>query len=216
MEIKYLGHSSFLIKSSTGKLITDPFDSQIVGFKFPKTEASVVTVSHHHNDHDAVSQVGGSPLIIDMAGEYEKVGFRVFGFRSFHDKEQGAKRGENIIFKIETERINILHCGDLGFVPDDQTIDFFGEVDILIVPVGGFYTIDHKEAVQLAKKIEPAIVIPMHYRSEKHNPSAFEKISSLSDFLKEMNQEAEPHEKLTVKKDDLAEMEMQVVVLKPF
>jgi L-ascorbate metabolism protein UlaG (beta-lactamase superfamily) len=216
MEIKYLGHASFLIKSHTAELVTDPFDPQMVGFKFPKTEADVVTISHHHGDHDAVSQVDGSPLVIDMPGEYERLGFRIFGFRCFHDKEQGKQRGENIIFKIESEGISLLHCGDLGHLLDEALIDQLGEINILMVPVGGFYTIDYKEAVALSRKIEPEIIIPMHYRTDKHDPSVFEKITPVSDFLKEINQEIEPQDKLVVKKEDLSEMEMQVVVLNPF
>jgi len=216
MEIKYLGHASFLIKSHNAKLVTDPFDPKMVGFKFPKTEADVVTISHHHGDHDSVSQVDGSPLVIDMPGEYERLGFRIFGFRSFHDKEHGRQRGENIIFKIESEGISLLHCGDLGHLLDEALIDQLGEINILMVPVGGFYTIDYKEAVALSRKIEPEIIIPMHYRTEKHNPSVFEKIASVSDFLKEINQEVEPQDKLVVKKEDLSEMEMQVVILNPF
>lgn len=213
MEIKYLGHASFFFKNKQGRLITDPFDSSMVGIKLPKIEAEVVTVSHHHQDHDFVQAVSGSPLVIDLPGEYEKLGFRVFGYRSFHDKNEGRDRGENNLFKIETEGIKVLHCGDLGLVPDDKFIDALGEIDILMVPVGGFYTIDSKEAVSLAKKIEPAIIIPMHYRTEKHNPQVFDKIASIDNFLKEIGQNPEPREKLVIKKEDLAEMEMRVVVM---
>jgi L-ascorbate metabolism protein UlaG (beta-lactamase superfamily) len=216
MEIKYLGHASFLIKSHNTKLVTDPFDPQMVGFKFPKIEAEVVTVSHHHGDHNAVLQIGGHPVVFDLPGEYECSGFSLFGFSTYHDKEKGGQRGENTIFKIEAEDISLLHCGDLGHLLDDSLIDQLGEVNILMVPVGGFYTIDFKEAIQLVHKIEPEIIIPMHYRTEKHNPQVFDKIASIDEFLKEMNQEVAPQEKLLIKKEDLTRYQMQTVFLKPF
>jgi len=216
MEIKYLGHASFLIKTRNAKLVTDPFDPQMVGFKFPKIEAEAVTISHHHEDHNAVSQVGGHPVVFDLPGEYECSGFSLFGFSTYHDKEKGGQRGENTIFKIEAEDISLLHCGDLGHLLDDSLIDQLGEVNILMVPVGGFYTIDFKEATQLIRKIEPEIIIPMHYRTEKHNPRVFDKIAPVDDFLKEINQEVEPQERLVVKKEDLSQFQMQTFVLKPF
>src|SRR3989344_3526841 len=157
MEIKYLGHASFLIKTKTAKLVTDPFDSDMVGLKFPKIEADVVTVSHGHKDHNQVKNVSGingaDPLIIDMPGEFEKMGVRIFGFQSFHDKTQGTERGENILYKFESEGISVLHCGDLGVVPEENFLELIGEVDILMVPTGGFYTINSDEAVQLVKRI---------------------------------------------------------------
>lgn len=214
MEIKYLGHASFLIKSKSGQLLTDPFDPQMVGIKLPKIEPDVITISHHHQDHNYVVGVSGHPLVIDLPGEYEKKGFRIFGYRSFHDKRNGAERGENILFKIESEGIKILHCGDLGLIPEDKFLDSLGEVDILLVPVGGYYTIDAKEAVSLARKIEPAIIIPMHYRTKQHNPQIFEKIAPIDDFLREINQTSELQDKLVIKKEDLAELEMKVIVLK--
>ena len=104
------------------------------------------------------------------------MGVRIFGFQSFHDKTHGSERGENIMYKFESEGISVLHCGDLGEVPDESFLETIGEVDILMVPVGGIYTIDAEEAVSLVKKIEPSIVIPMHYGTGKLAP--------VSDFTK--------------------------------
>lgn len=213
MDIKYLGHSSFFIKSKEAKLVTDPFDPQMVGLKFPKVEADIVTVSHHHQDHDNSKAVEGSPLVVDMAGEYERKGLRVSGFQTFHDKTKGTERGENIVYKIEGENISLFHCGDLGHVLDDSFIDQLGEVDILLVPVGGFYTIDSTDAVELVKKIEPSIVIPMHYNHPKLNQQTFGKLSPVADFLKKLGVEnIPPVAKLVVKKEELQE-EMKVVVM---
>ncbi len=209
MDIKYLGHSSFLIKTKTAKIVTDPFDPEMVGLKFPKTEADVVTISHNHKDHNQFKNVSGingvNPLIIDMPGEFEKMGVRIFGFQTFHDKTQGAERGENILYKFESEGISVLHCGDLGVIPEESFLETIGEVDILMIPVGGIYTIDAEEAVSLVKKIEPSIVIPMHYGSGKLAP--------VSEFTKKFGLDNPiPLPKLVYKKEEI-EQEMKVVVL---
>ena len=99
MDIKYLGHASFFIKSKEAKLVTDPFDPQMVGLKFPKIEADIVTVSHHHKDHDQAQLVSESPLVIDSPGEYEKKGLRVFGYKTYHDKKKGLERGANTVVR---------------------------------------------------------------------------------------------------------------------
>jgi len=209
MEIKYLGHSSFLIKTKTAKIVTDPFDPGMVGIKFPKTEANIVAISHNHKDHNQFKNVSGingvDPLTIDMPGEFEKLGVRIFGFQSFHDKTQGSERGENILYKFESEGISVLHCGDLGVIPEESFLETIGEIDILLVPVGGIYTIDSEEAFQLVKKVEPAIVIPMHYGSGKLAP--------VSDFTKKFGLDnLVPLPKLVYKKEEI-EQEMKVIVL---
>lgn len=211
MDIKYIGHSSFLIKtnSSNGgtKVVTDPFDPKVTGLKFPTTEADVVTVSHHHKDHDFLEKITGDPLIIDWPGQFERKNVRISGYSYFHDKKKGTERGVNILYKIE-EELSILHCGDLGEVPDDKFIDEIGEVDILMLPVGGVYSLDANEAVEMIKKIEPLIVIPMHYQT-----TTLQQLAPLSDFLKKMGAENTiPVPKLTVKKEELVE-EIRIVVM---
>jgi len=209
MEIKYLGHASFLIKTKETKLVTDPFDPEMIGQKFPKVEAEIVTISHDHRDHNqeqlVLAPVGGEKLVINLPGEYEKKGVRIFGFASFHDDKKGFERGENILYKIEADGVSLLHCGDLGFVPEDSFLDLIGSVDVLLVPVGGVYTINADQAQQLVKKIEPSIVIPMHY--------GWEKLAPVSEFLKKMGVEKiTPLPKLVVKPEELEE-ELKVVLL---
>ena len=217
MEIKYLGHSSFFVRSKVRvgepetRLVTDPFDSEMVGIRFPKVEAEIVTVSHHHHDHDRASQVGGNPLIIDWPGQFEKMGMRVTGYKSFHDKKNGEERGEVILYKIEVEGLSTLHCGDLGVIPDDSFLDEVGEVDILMVPVGGHYTLDSSEAMELVKKVEPSIVIPMHFRTAQQK--ALNELSTVDEFLKNFGADSQaPIPKLVIKKEDLGE-EMKVLLL---
>lgn len=217
MEIKYFGHSSFLIKTKTAKIVTDPYDPEMVGLKFPKTEADVVTISHNHKDHNQFKNVSGingvNPLMIDMPGEFEKLGVRIFGFQSFHDKTNGSERGENIMYKFESEGVSILHCGDLGIVPEESFLETIGEINILMVPVGGFYTIDSDEAVSLVKKIEPSIVMPMHYKTEKSSNYSESKLTAVSEFTKKFGLDNPVSLPKFVYKKEETEQEMKVVVL---
>lgn len=214
MTIKYLGHSSFFIKSKDARVVTDPYDPSI-GIKFPKIEADIVTVSHEHSDHSRADLVQGAPLIIDWPGEFEKNGVRIFGYKSWHDKEKGAQRGENILYKIEVEDISILHCGDMGVIPDDKLLDEIGEVDILLVPVGGYYTIDSAEAVELIKAVEPAIAIPMHYNDIKRlDQKTFKEVAPLEEFVKKWEGAKVTEDQLVIKKEDLTE-ETRLVILNP-
>lgn len=214
MDIKYLGHSSFQIKGKTESVVTDPYDSKMTGLKFPKIEAGIVTISHQHGDHNDKKAVDGATLVLDIPGDYEKNGVRITGYHTYHDAEKGAKRGLNTMFKIEMEGMTVLHCGDLGHTIDDELAEEINNVDILMVPVGGFYTIDAKGAYEVIKALEPTIVIPMHYRTDKHDSKAFGEVAPLSDFLKVMDiTTIEPVKKLSLKKDDLASGEMKVVVM---
>ncbi len=215
MQIKYIGHASFFIKTKTARVVTDPFDPKMVGLKFPKTEADIVTISHQHQDHNFLGQISGEPLVVDWPGEFEKSGVRVFGYKTYHDKEQGVKRGENILYKIEAEDISLLHCGDLGMVLSEETVDEIGEVDIIFIPVGGFYTIDASDAQEVVKRVEPSIVIPMHYGSPQLNQETFKELSPISEFLEKYGvSESQTVDQLVVKKEDLVAEEMKVTPLK--
>lgn len=213
MEIKYLSHSSFLIKTKDAKVVMDPFDPKFVGLKFPKQEADIVTISHGHKDHSHTDLIEGSPLILTWPGQFEKKGIRIWGISSFHDKVEGKERGENVMYKLESEGISILHCGDLGVIPTDAQLDEIGDVHILLVPVGGNYTITADEAIHLIKKIEPSIVIPMHYATPG---STIEGLAPLDEFLKKMAiPQTESLEKLVVKKEEFdIDVAMRIVVLK--
>lgn len=213
MDIKYLGHSAFHIKGKTDSVVCDPFDPKMVGLSFPKIEAGIITISHQHQDHNFVQAVTGATLTLDIPGEYEKQGIRINGYPSFHDNKKGEERGGNTLFRIEVDGVSILHCGDLGHTLDDEIIEEIGSVAVLLVPVGGHYTIDAAKASAVVAAIEPSIVVPMHYKTAKHD-SSFEEMAELSVFLKEMGvAEVEPVKKLTLKKEDTEAAEMKVVVM---
>ena len=214
MQLKYLGHSSFLIKTRDAKVVTDPFDPKAVGMKFPKQEADVVTFSHKHPDHSYGAGVSSEALVIDWPGESDKLGVRITGYPTFHDKEKGAQRGENTIFKIEADDISILHCGDLGHILTDELVDEIGDVDILLIPVGGHYTIDAAEAVSVIHKIEPSIVIPMHYNHKDMDQKEYSELTGLEEFIKAYGSApSETLDLLTLKKEDVSE-ETKLIVMK--
>lgn len=213
MEITRLGHSSFKFQSRQGKVVTDPFDPEMTGLKFPKVEADIVTISHLHQDHNQIQLVGGTPLIITGPGEYEAKGIKIIGVATNHDNNKGADRGRNTVYRIEMDGVSWVHCGDLGHKFDDKQLEILDGVDVLILPVGGLYTIDAKVASEVVSQIEPKIIIPMHYNYPALNQKNFSVIAPLINFLKEMGKESiVPVPKLTISKDKLP-VEPTVVVM---
>ena len=210
MDISYLGHSSFKLKGKTASLVVDPYDSS-VGPKFPKVEAGIVAVTHEHFDHNAVSSVGGEPFVVSGPGEYEVKGIEIVAVKSFHDNKQGAERGLNTIYNFKIDKINICHLGDLGqSTLSEAQVEEIGNVDVLLLPVGGHFTIDAAEANKIASQLEPKIIIPMHF---KDTETKIEELAPVEKFLKEIGKEnLEPVNKLTVTPDKLPE-ETQVVLM---
>lgn len=215
MVITWLGQSCFKIEGEKSVLVIDPFDTEI-GLKLPRLTADVVTVSHDHKDHnntDAIKGVSSDrPYIINAPGEYEVKNIFVYGIPSFHDDKKGAERGKNIIFRYEIDGIKFAHLGDLGHLLENGQIEKLEGLDILMIPVGGTYTIDGKQANELISQLEPRVVIPMHY----HVPGSKSKLAGLDTFCKEIGicpKEALP--KYKIAKKDLPQDELQVVVLEP-
>lgn len=177
--IQWLGHACFVLKLLTGgfTVAIDPFPSEQVGYKPISIKADVVLISHHHFDHDFVKAVKGKPKVVDTPGE-QKVGkVRIVGYKTSH----GNGRGENIVFIVEAEGLRIAHCGDLGVLPSESDVKSVGPVDVLLVPVGGYYTIDARQAWRLVQMAKPKVVIPMHYR---HPQSKITVLAPVDDFLK--------------------------------
>jgi len=211
MIIQYLGRSCFKLqtKGSQGEVIIaiDPFHDGD-GLKMPHFQADIVTVSHDHSDHNNTEAIRGELFVISTPGEYETKDVMIYGIQSFHDNKQGKERGLNTIFKIISENINLVHLGDLGENLSDETLDKLGNVDILLIPVGGTYTIDAKKAAEVVSQIEPRIVIPMHYKM-----AGEVKIAPVNDFLKACGLKSETLDKLKVAKKDLQGEETRVIVL---
>jgi L-ascorbate metabolism protein UlaG (beta-lactamase superfamily) len=213
MEITYLGHSSFKIKTKTASLVTDPFDPKEVGLKYSGVEGDVVTVSHDHKDHNAIDKVASAKKVLTGPGEYEISGISVMGYRTYHDNKEGAEKGKNTVFVIEAEGLRLVHLGDVGHVLSDDLVDEIGDVDVLMIPVGGFYTIGPKEATEIIGKIEPYFVIPMHYKTPDLSPALGDNILPVEDFLKESGITAENLPKFSLKKEDILEDQSTKVIV---
>ena len=167
MNIRWLGHSCFALTESTGTVIvTDPYSEDKVGFAMPAVSANAVTVSHGHEDHNAVSNVAGKPRVLDSIGSYEVDGVFICAFQSYHDMHKGKKRGKNLIFTYRLDGVDVCHLGDIGEDCSARIIDAVGTVNVLLIPVGGKYTIDAETAKDFVDKLMPEIVIPMHYGTE--------------------------------------------------
>ncbi len=166
MKIRWLGHSSFLLTASNGgRVVTDPYDGTI-GYTLPDVEADIVTTSHGHFDHNYTKGVKGSFIHLDKPGRYNIKGIDIHGIPSFHDENQGRKRGTNILFTFAMDGITICHCGDFGHLPDTGMLREMGKVDILLIPVGGTFTLDAEGAATVVKAVKPSVTIPMHYKTE--------------------------------------------------
>jgi L-ascorbate metabolism protein UlaG (beta-lactamase superfamily) len=167
MKIKWLGHASFMITSETGtKIITDPYvTAENLNYGEIKESADIVTVSHEHGDHSNVSGVRGSPEAVRGTAKVKGIEFK--GIPTYHDDAKGQQRGKNTILCFEVDGIRVCHLGDLGHQLNDKQTAELGSVDILLVPVGGFYTIDAEVASQVCDRLKPKVIIPMHFKNNK-------------------------------------------------
>jgi L-ascorbate metabolism protein UlaG (beta-lactamase superfamily) len=214
MDITYLGHSSFRIKTKSTVFVTDPFDPKMVGLKYSGIEADFVTVSHDHRDHNAAELVGGTKKVVSGPGEYEISGVSIMGYPSFHDDEDGSKRGKNTIYVYEFDGLRLAHLGDLGHLLKEELINDLGDIDVLMIPVGGEFTIGPKEAAEIIGKIEPYFVIPMHYQQSGLNSEDFAELEPVETFLKETGLPVENLPKFSLKKEDILEdQNTKVIVL---
>ena len=181
MLILHIGHAEFLIETESGvRIVTDPYDAGC-GYPIRSLEADVALVSHHHHDHDAVENLSGQPTVIDQAGSYTpQPDVRVTAIRGFHDDVQGAKRGETLLFAIEAEGLRVVHLGDLGCGLTPEQEQSLGRPDVLMIPVGGFFTIDGRQAREVAERLGARVILPMHYKTEYNKDWP---ISGPEDFL---------------------------------
>jgi L-ascorbate metabolism protein UlaG (beta-lactamase superfamily) len=211
MKVRWLGHASFLITSDNGtRIITDPY---VVGsgIKYGeiKDSADVVTVSHEHFDHNNVDSVGGNPQVVKGSAEAEGIKFE--GVPTYHDASGGSERGNNTIFCMDVDGVKLCHLGDLGHPLSGQQVADIGKVDVLLIPVGGFFTIDAKVASEVCDLLNPSVIIPMHFKNDRLDFP----IAGVDDFLEG---------KGNVRKMDASEIELkagalpaetEIIVLKP-
>lgn len=168
MRIIWHGHACFEIQSKEGIIVVDPYkDNSVPGLYMSTIKADLVLTSHGHSDHNAKDKV-------ELLNRDKDI--KMTQIHSFHDDKQGSLRGNNIIHVIELEDMKVVHLGDLGCDIDEEILN---DCDVLMIPIGGHYTIDAKMAKNLVDKIKPRIVIPMHYRGDTFG---YEEISTLDEF----------------------------------
>ena len=172
MKLKYLAHSAFLLTTAKGiRIITDPYEpgsyGGAVGYKPIDEEADIITVSHSHEDHSHISDKHKKAKAIKTPGDHTIGEVVIHGVEASHDEHGGKDRGQNIMFCIRADGLTICHCGDLGHLPDAALAKAIGPVDVLLIPVGGFYTIDAEAADQVIAALRPKVAVPMHYKTEK-------------------------------------------------
>lgn len=196
-----IGHAKFLIELENGmRIVTDPYDVTC-GYPVTPVPADVVLVSHGHHDHNAVETIPGNPRVIDQAGEYELGGgVTVTAVEAYHDEVQGAKRGRTLLFSVRAEGLNAVHLGDLGHLPTAEQCAKLAPADVLMVPVGGFFTIDAAAAKETAALLSARVILPMHYRTRVN---ADWPIAPAENFTSLFDTEAEELDLLRVAKGDM-------------
>ncbi len=185
MVIDWLGHSCFKVTLKNGtRILLDPYDDR-TGYTPHTVEADIVTISHNHGDHNDLSHVTGRYTVVNTPGVHDFGELTIEGFPTWHDKEQGAKRGGNICFMLSVKGMRVCHMGDIGEIPSADIMARLKGSDILMIPVGGRYTIDAHEALEICEALEPNIIIPMHFRTAATSIE----IAPLSDFLEAAGRE---------------------------
>jgi L-ascorbate metabolism protein UlaG (beta-lactamase superfamily) len=208
VEITWLGLACCRIRGNQAIIITDPFPPD-TGYTLGKQTADIVTISHPHHSHSYDQGISGAHRLIKGPGEYETAGVLILGINSYHDAVKGQSRGKNTIYLMEIDGINVCHLGDLGHILNDAQVEEIGNVDVLLLPVGGVNTINAAMAAEVIRKLEPKVVIPMHYKT----PQTSRELDPVENFLKEMAvTQLEPRPKFTVSRTNLP-LTTQVIVL---
>ena len=209
MKIQWFGQSAFLLVSDSGlRVITDPYDP-LIGYGEINEVADVVTVSHDHRDHNYIQGLKGNPIVLKGAGIRQTNGVEFRGIAISHDKNQGKQRGNNTLFCFIIDGVRVCHLGDLGHTLAEPVIESIGQVDLLLTPVGGFYTIDDSEATDIVAELSPHITIPMHYKTEKSGQN----LAPVDKFLADKKQIIRPRELWFEIKPDVLSHNGQFVVL---
>lgn len=214
MKIRYLGHSCFQLTESTGtSIVTDPYGD--VGFNLPRVSADVVTLSHSHYDHNNVKAVDGNPAVLNREGNYEIGGVHITAIKCWHDDENGKKRGENLIFKFRMDGLEICHLGDIGEECSSSLLEALLPIHVLLVPVGGTYTIDAEQAKEYVDRIMPSVVVPMHYKTKGLNLD-IDKVDEFTDLFddEEVEEIIESEEsELELFRDDISDDSTRIIIM---
>ena len=210
MDITWFGHACCRLRDRGITILADPYDDT-TGYQLPRVKADVVTVSHEDPHHSDVKACRGEPFLISGPGEYEIKGVFITGIPTYHDNKRGALRGPNTVYLFEFDGVTVCHLGDLGHVPTQTQVESLSHVDVLLVPVGGSESLKATEAAEVIGLLEPKIVIPIHYRTERTTVA----LEPITTFLKEVGVPAPvPVDMLKVTQSSLPD-ETQIVLLEP-
>jgi L-ascorbate metabolism protein UlaG (beta-lactamase superfamily) len=211
MKIKYLAHASFLITTANGtRIITDPYAAMPGMGCGPINEtADIVTVSHEHGDHNNVAGVKGNPKAVKSCVEVKGIIFKAIP--TAHDNIGGSQRGKNTVFCFKVDGVNICHAGDLGHELTAEQVQAIGKVDVLMIPVGGFFTIDAKTATKVCDQVKAKVILPMHYKTAKSGMP----ITGVEDFLQGKSNVVRSNESETELDAGKLPGSAQIIVLKP-
>ena len=169
MKLQNLGHAAFRIISEMGTtIVCDPYDGKMTGFDMARVRCDLVTVSHHHGDHDCMDGILGNPAVLDEEISCAADDVAVASYSTFHDDVKGAKRGKNLVFSFLVDGLKVVHMGDVGCL-DGEIVDKIKGCDVLLLPVGGTFTVDAVGAKWYVDKVQPKIVVPMHYCTDEHS-----------------------------------------------
>jgi len=216
MKIHWYGHSAFKVTTEAGtRIILDPYESGAfdgaLSYGRIVDEADIVSTSHDHADHNYTKDIKGPYTLINKAGDYAVKEVKIKKIPTYHDPSQGKERGNNLITLIEADGLRLAHMGDLGHELEAGTLKTLGQVDVLLLPVGGFFTIDAGQAAKITNALTPAITIPMHYKTEK---CAFP-IAPVEEFTKGFKSvRSVKGPELEVKKADLS-TNAEIILLQP-
>lgn len=208
MEIVWYGHSCFKLKTRGAAVVTDPCSKQ-VGYNIPRLRADIVTVSHADPDYSNCALVQGDPKVIDGPGEYEVKGVFITGIATPLKKIKGPERPQNTIYLFDLDGLKVCHLGNLDHVPAQVQVEPLSDIDVLLIPVGAFTTINANQAAETIGLLEPKIVVPMHYKTKATKL----KLDPVSKFIQEMGlPETSPRDSLELDKSSLP-ADTQIVVL---
>jgi L-ascorbate metabolism protein UlaG (beta-lactamase superfamily) len=211
MRIKWLGHSCFKITSKSGiRIVTDPFDDN-VGYKLPSVETDIVTVSHGHYDHNFIDCLTGDYDVVTKVGNFYVKDIPITGVHAYHDDVQGEKRGNNIVYVFEIDGMRLCHLGDIGHVLTPAQVEMIGKVDILLLPVGGVYTVSTEDALKIIELLRPSKIILMHFKT----PALKFNLDPVDNFINAFkNTERLSSQVIEINKDDIKGEEPKAYILK--
>lgn len=216
MKVKYYGHAAFKVTTDKGtKIIFDPYESGsfngAIGYGKITEEADVVITSHDHGDHNYTKDIKGNFTKIDMEGTFDIKDIKTTEIPTFHDTSGGKERGNNLISVVTADGMSLVHMGDIGHDLDDATLRKIGKVDIMLIPVGGFFTVDADAATKIMNAISPKITIPMHYKTDKCSfpIGTVDSFTKGKNNIKMLDQQSE----IEIKKDALP-ASPEIIVLK--